>query len=180
MANSVIRGFAVMLIGVLLLFWSESVVHLLIRVLGAAFLLPALVSLVNVYLSRWQGNMFPKVLVAIVDLGSVAFGVWLLVSPAGFVNLVVKILALLLLLFAVYRVALLVMAQKVCAVSLWMYIVPLVLVVASIMLFVSTFSMLATLSVLFGIVVTVSGLSDILTSLLLRKRQNGSGMAIVK
>lgn len=180
MANSVIRGIAVMLIGVLLMFWSENLVNLFIRLLGVAFLLPALVSLVNVHFSHWQGGVFPKVLVTLVDLGSMAFGIWMLVSPAGFVTLLVKVLALLLLLFAVFRMVLLAMAQRVCAVSLWMYLFPLMLVVASIVLFVSTFAVLETFSFLFGIVAALSGLSDIVMSVLLKKRQGSAGTALVK
>ena len=180
MANSVIRSISIMLIGFLLIFWSDSVVGVLIRVMGAAFFLPALVSLVNVCVARSQGGAFSKILISIIDVGSMAFGLWLMIAPSGFETLFVKLIAVLLLLFAVYQIVMMVLAQKRCSVSAWMYIVPLLLVVASIMLFTSSFRPLEALSVIFGVVAVASGISDLIISLKLRKNVKSSGSDIIK
>lgn len=174
MANSVIRSIVVMLIGLLMIFWNESVVGLIIRVVGVAFLLPALPSIVNLYFSRGQGERYVRLLISVIDVGSISFGLWLMISPASFEALFVKLLALLLLLFAVYQLAMVVMAQKRYIVSWWMYVVPLVMIVAAITLFLSSFRPLATLSVIFGFVALVSGVSDLIISLKLNRGRGSS------
>ena len=92
MTNGLVRSIVVMLTGLLLIFCSDSVVGWLIRIVGVAFFLPALVSAINIYITRAQGEMFPKVLITIIDVGSMAFGLWLMVAPASFETLFVKIL----------------------------------------------------------------------------------------
>ena len=180
MTNGLVRSIVVMLTGLLLIFCSDSVVGWLIRIVGVAFFLPALVSAINIYITRAQGEMFPKVLITIIDVGSMAFGLWLMVAPASFEILFVKILALLLLLFAVYQVSVLAMAHRRRSIPVWMYIAPLLLVVASVVLFTSSFKPLETLSVVFGIAAVVSGVSDLIILLKLRKGKETSGTDVVK
>ena len=49
MTNNVIRSVAIMLLGLVLIFMSDGAMALLIRLIGAAFFLPALVSIINLY-----------------------------------------------------------------------------------------------------------------------------------
>jgi uncharacterized membrane protein HdeD (DUF308 family) len=61
-----------------------------------------------------------------------------------------------------------------------MYIAPLLLVIASVVLFTSSFKPLETLSVVFGIAAVVSGVSDLIILLKLRKDKETSGIDVVK
>ena len=63
--NGIIRGLAIMLVGLLLMFMSDSAMPLLIRVTGAVFFLPALVSMVNLYITRGETAMLPKILISL-------------------------------------------------------------------------------------------------------------------
>ena len=108
MVNNVVRSIAVMLVGCLLVFMSESAISLLTRIVGAVFFLPALVSLVNLYVSRKDAALLPKVLISVIDIGSMAFGIWIMVVPATFQSVFVKLLAVILLIYAVYQVVMLV------------------------------------------------------------------------
>ena len=81
MLNNVIRSIAIMLIGLVLIFMSDSAMILLVRLTGAAFFLPALVSIINLYVSRSESGVIPKVLISVIDVGSMAFGVWLMMAP---------------------------------------------------------------------------------------------------
>ena len=122
MSNGVIRSIAIMLVGLLLIFMNVDGARLLIRVLGVAFFLPALVSMVNLYISRAQGKMLSKVLIAVINVGSMAFGLWLMVAPTAFEDAFVKLMAALLLLFAVYQIVVIAVEQKKQVVPAWIYI----------------------------------------------------------
>ena len=174
MAKNVIRSVLVMLLGLVLIFMSESAMTLLIRVVGVAFLLPALVSIINLYVSRAESGIISKVLISVIDVGSMAFGVWLLASPAYFENIFMKLLAILLVIFVVYQLIMIVAAQRYSVVPFAMYIAPLVLIVFAVILFSVKMSSTSTSSILFGVCALLAGISDLL--ILLKLKENSSKM----
>ncbi len=171
MGNSVIRSVAIIVIGLLLIFWSESVAGLFIRVVGATFFLPALVSIVRVMKSAADEGTFSKTLVSIVDVGSMAFGLWLMIAPASFEILFVKLIAALMLLFALYQAFMILFALKAASLSAWLLVMPLALVVAAVLLFTLNVRPLEILSVVFGAVAIVSGIMDLVLTFRLRKKR---------
>ena len=168
--NGIIRGLAIMLVGLLLMFMSDSAMPLLIRVTGAVFFLPALVSMVNLYITRGETAMLPKILISLINIGCMAFGLWLMILPETFMNLFTTLLAVLLFVFALYQVIVLVAAHRRMQVSWGMIVAPLLLIVASIIMFTVSFDDAATVSVVVGICAVVAGLSDIVISLSVRKK----------
>lgn len=185
MTNNVIRSVAIMLIGLVLIFMSDSAMTMLIRIVGAAFFLPALVSIINLYVSRSESGIVPKVLISVIDVGSMAFGVWLMAAPSHFESVFVKLLALILLVFAVYQVIMIVSAQRYSLVPAAMYIAPLLLVVAAVVLLSVSIDSSSTISIIFGISALVSGISDLLICLKLRegnarRLSSGKGNAVQK
>ena len=168
--NGIIRGLAIMLVGLLLMFMSDSAMPLLIRVTGAVFFLPALVSMVNLYITRGETAMLPKILISLINIGCMAFGLWLMILPETFMNLFTTLLAVLLFVFALYQVIVLVAAHRRMQVSWGMIVAPLLLIVASVIMFTVSFDDAATVSIVFGMCAVVAGLSDIVISLSVRKK----------
>ena len=179
MITGVVRSIVVMLTGVLFIFWSESVANVFIRMLGLFFFLPAFMSMVKIYLSKGRANAFSKLFVSAIDVGSMAFGLWLIIAPASFENLVVKFLAVVALLFAVFQVFTIFAARRNFAVSMWALLVPLLLVVVAVLLFTSSFRPLKALSVLFGATTVISGIFDLVISLKLARVSGRSGGDLV-
>lgn len=179
MTKKLIRSIAIMLFGLVLVFLSDGMVTVLIRLVGAAFFLPALVSIINLYVSRAESKIVSKVLISIIDVGSMAFGVWLMVSPSHFETVFVKLLAVMLLVFALYQIVVIVSAQRHTIIPVQMYIAPLLLVVAAIILFAVEFSSLSTISVIFGLSAFVAGLSDLILTIKL-KDTDGKRLSSVK
>ena len=165
MSTGVVRSIVVMLTGVMFIFWNESVANLFIRLLGFAFFLPAFVSMARVLLAREQVGVLAKTFVSLVDVGSMAFGLWLIVAPAGFETMVVKFLAVMALVFAVFQVYMVFVSRRNFALSWWTLLVPLLLIVGGVSLLLSPLRPLRVLSVLFGAVTFVSGLFDLVISL---------------
>lgn len=170
MVNNVIRSVAVMLLGLVLILMSESAMGLLIRLVGAAFFLPALVSIVNLYVPRSENKhgLFSKILITIINVGSMAFGVWLMVAPGDFEDTFIKLLAILLVAFALYQLIMVVAAQRHTTVPVPMYIAPMVLIVLAVILFSVENLSRPTCSILFGIGALVAGISDLVISLKLK------------
>lgn len=179
MLVGVIRSILIMLVGLLLIFLNVDGTRLLIRVLGAGFFLPALVSMVTLFVSRARGNKLARILISTINLGCMAFGLWLMVVPTSFEGLFVKLLAVLLSLFAVYQIVMIVSGQRRFRMPAWLYMMPLLLVVASIISFTVSCE-LATLSVAFGLLAVVAGISDLIIVITLKRKSNPSDTAIVK
>lgn len=165
MLNSVIRSAAMVLVGLLLLLMDNGAVILLVRLLGVAFFLPALVSVVNVWLSRAEGGLSSKMIVALVGVGSMAFGVVLIARPVLFEGIFVKLLALLLLLVAVYQMVVLLQVRRKISVGKVLFVVPLLLVVAAVVLLAVEFGNPRVMTMAFGVCALVAALWDIVVSL---------------
>lgn len=172
MTKNVIRSVLVMLLGLVLIFMSEGAMALLIRVVGAAFFLPALVSIINIYVSRADSGIISKVLISVIDVGSMAFGVWLMVAPLHFEDVFMKLLAMLLVVFAVYQLIMIVSAQRYSVIPFAMYVAPLVLIVFAVILFSVEISSTSTSSILFGVCALIAGISDLLILLKLKGGSN--------
>ncbi len=174
MSTGVVRSIVVMLVGIMFMFWSESVANMFIRALGVAFFLPAFVSIVRLYVSNVQQGTLSKLLVSTVDVGSMAFGLWLIISPAGFETMVVKLLAVIAVVFAVFQIVMVFAARRSFALSAWTLLVPALLLVGGVLLFTSSFRPLKALSVMFGIVAVLSGIFDLVISLKLGRADRDS------
>ena len=179
MSTGVVRSIVVMLVGIMFMFWSESVANMFIRALGVAFFLPAFVSIVRLYVSNVQQGTLSKLLVSTVDVGSMAFGLWLIISPAGFETMVVKLLAVIAVVFAVFQIVMVFAARRSFALSAWTLLVPVLLLVGGVLLFTSSFRPLRALSVMFGIVTVLSGIFDLVMSLKLGRADRDSDVDII-
>lgn len=174
MSTGVVRSIVVMLVGIMFMFWSENVANMFIRALGVAFFLPAFVSIVRLYVSNVQQGTLSKLLVSTVDVGSMAFGLWLIISPAGFETMVVKLLAVIAVVFAVFQIVMVFAARRSFALSAWTLLVPALLLVGGVLLFTSSFRPLKALSVMFGVVAVLSGIFDLVISLKLGRANRDS------
>ncbi|MBQ5895764.1 MAG: DUF308 domain-containing protein [Bacteroidaceae bacterium] len=185
MTKKLIRSVSIMLFGLVLVFLTADAVGWFIRLVGAAFFLPALVSIINLYVSRAESKMISKVLISIINVGCMAFGIWLMADPDYFQVVFVKLLAVMLLAFAVYQVVVMMAAQRHTVIPVYLYIAPLLLVVSAVLLFAVEFSSLSTVAVIFGLSAVVAGISDLLITLTLKdadskKLESSKGGAVQK
>lgn len=101
MNYSIIRCICALVIGVLLVAWPEAAILYLVITIGVLFLVPGLFSLSG-YLIRGKqdGSRFP-----IAGLGSLLFGLWLMIMPAFFVIPVLVLIAGIVVLFNPFTAA---------------------------------------------------------------------------
>ena len=175
MVNSVIRGLVVVLVGVLLVSMNGRALPVLVRLLGVVFFLPAFVSLVNLYMTRKGAPLLPLFMMSVINIGSIVFGACLMLFPVAFLELFVVLLALLLLCFSVFQLFVVLAVCK-AEKNRWALLsVPLLLAVVAVLMLFNPFGTISTASVVLGICVVLSGLSDIVITIL-GHRKTGSAI----
>ena len=108
MNYGMMRCISAVAIGVLLMVWPEAAIIYLVIAIGAMFFLPSLFSLVGYFMKgRQMGMYFP-----IISLGSLLFGLWLMVSPAFFVGILMYVLGAVLVFAGISQIASLLNARS--------------------------------------------------------------------
>lgn len=88
MNYSIVRCICAILVGVLLVAWSDAAAIYLVIAVGAMFLIPGLYAIINyLWKGRTQNMPFP-----LVSIGSGILGLWLMVMPAFFVSILMYVL----------------------------------------------------------------------------------------
>lgn len=169
--NSLLRSLSAILIGLLLIFLKDSVMPFMVRLVGVAFFLPALVSIVKMYSVRNAISSIHATLVSLIDLGSMLFGLWLIVSPVTFIELFVIMLAVVLLCFSVFQIYLVISSYGKAGLRRGLIATPLLLAVLSVVILANPFGTVSTAVVVLGVCAVVSGVSDILIYMLVRRNR---------
>lgn len=167
--NNVLRSFATVLIGILLIVMKDSAIHLLVRIIGVAFFVPALVSVLGIFMNKRNRLSAKDMMLSALDVCCMALGLWLIISPEMLVELLVVLLALALFCFSLFQL------YKVYALSKqvkgqWRYaVVPIALVVVSVIALALPGRTVSFVIMMIGVAAVVSGLSDIVISLVADK-----------
>lgn len=173
MLNVVVRSLCVIVIGVLMVVLRESFMPLIIQLIGAVFMLSGAISLFNIYILRKKGMStgFDTAVLGFVGVAGVLLGVWFLLSPAFFLSVLMTALGIMLLVAGFYQVANLLIAQKSVRVPFFMYIVPLLLIVAGVVVVADPFEVAGLPFLVVGVGAILSGASDLLSSAYIAARR---------
>ena len=123
MNYSLVRIVCALIIGLVLVLWPDVAVQYLVITLGVLFLIPGLISLISYFGSKPEEGVsrrFP-----IEGTGSLLFGLWLIIMPAFFADVLMFLLGFILILGGVQQIASLSMARRWTIVPGAFYVVPL-------------------------------------------------------
>ena len=128
MNYSIIRCICALVLGVLLVAWPEAAILYLVITIGALFLVPGLFSVFG-YLTRGKQNgmSFP-----IAGLGSLLFGLWLMIMPAFFVGILMYVLGAVLVLAGISQIVNLSAARSWTVVPGGFFVVPVLVLIAGV------------------------------------------------
>ena len=109
---ALVSSLCALVIGILLVVRPDIAVNYLIIAIGALFLIPGLVGMLS-YFSVWKTKSFDKNqwYIPLVALGSIFLGVWLILSPSFFVEILMYVLGVLLVLGGIGQLANLIAAR---------------------------------------------------------------------
>ena len=102
MRSDFVRNLVIIFVGMLLVFMNTSTMPLL--VVGVVFFVPAFISLANLFFARPGLTAVGVTFSTLINVGSMAFGLWLVLSPEVFMDLFLKLIAVALFLAAAYRI----------------------------------------------------------------------------
>ena len=166
MNYGMMRCVSAIAIGVLLMAWPEAAILYLVIAIGAMFFLPSLFSLVGYFMKgRQLGMYFP-----IVSLGSLLFGLWLMVSPAFFVGILMYVLGVVLVFAGISQIANLLAARNHTEVSFGYFVLPVLILLAGIVVLVNPFAAVAIPFVILGVSSTVYGITELFKIYRFRKK----------
>ena len=160
MNYSIIRCICALVIGVLLVAWPEAAILYLVITIGVLFLVPGLFSVFG-YLIRGKqdGSRFP-----IAGLGSLLFGLWLMIMPAFFVGILMYVLGAVLVLAGISQIVNLSAARS------WT-VVPVLVLIAGIVVLFNPFTAAAVPFIILGVSSIVYGLSDLINIIRFRQKK---------
>lgn len=158
--DTVLRSTFAIVLGLVLILWPEAAINYLVIIIGVLFLIPGILSLIN-YFSA-QGKDAPNTRsFPIEGAGSILFGLWLIIMPTFFVNILMYILGALLILAGILQIQSLIKARKWTTVSLGYYIVPALILIAGIVVLGNPFGVIANTFIFLGAVSLLYGISEL-------------------
>ena len=164
---SMMRCVSAIAIGILLMVWPEAAILYLVIAIGAMFFLPSLFSLVGYFMKGRQAGMyFP-----IVSLGSLLFGLWLMVSPGFFVGILMYVLGAVLVFAGISQIAGLINARAYAVVPFGFYVMPVLVLLAGLVVLVNPFAVAAIPFIILGVSSTVYGITELINLYKFRKKE---------
>ena len=167
MNYGMMRCISAVAIGVLLMVWPEAAIIYLVIAIGAMFFLPSLFSLVGYFMKgRQLGMYFP-----IISLGSLLFGLWLMVSPAFFVGILMYVLGVVLVFAGISQIANLLNARSYAVVPLGYYVMPVLILLAGIVVLANPFAAASVPFIILGVSSAIYGITELINIYKFRKKE---------
>lgn len=156
MNYSLVRIVCALLIGLVLVVWPDAAVQYIVRIIGILFLIPGCIVLIGYFGTKQEPGVprrFP-----IEGVGSLLFGLWLVIMPDFFTGILMFLLGFILVLGGVQQIASLAAARRWMPVPIGFYVVPVLILIAGI---ISLFNPSGVFMII-GISSIVYALSDLL------------------
>lgn len=168
MNYSVIKGICAVIMGVLLVTWPEAAILYLVIALGVMFFIPGAVAVLNYLLKgRQMGAMFP-----IVSIGSLLFGLWLMISPAFFVGILMYVLGAVLVFAGISQIMQLLKARGWTQVAYGYYVMPALILIAGLVVLLNPFAAATVPFIILGVSSIVYGITDIINGIRFSKKED--------
>ena len=166
MNYSMARCVSAIAIGLLLMMWPEAAILYLVIAIGDMFLLPSLISLINYFKKRdEQKGYFP-----IVSLGSLLFGLWLMISPAFFVGILMYLLGAVLVFAGISQIVGLLDARSYANVSTGFMVMPVLILLSGLLVLVNPFAAASVPFIILGVSCTVYGVTELINFYKFRRK----------
>lgn len=165
--NMWIRSIFSLLIGILLVAYPGTASIYFVMLIGAMFLIPGIISIFNYLLNKQATRSFP-----IGGLGTLLFGLWLLITPGMFVTILMYMLGAVLVLAGMNMIVGLVNMRKHTPVSAGFYIVPLLVLIAGIVVLFNPFKTAELPFIVLGVSAVVYGVSGMFNAYRFRRFRN--------
>lgn len=174
MNYAIIRCICALVIGVLLVAWPDAAIIYLVITIGVLFLVPGLFSVFGFLTrNRQVGAAFP-----IVGLGSLLFGLWLMIMPAFFVGILMYVLGAILVLAGINQMVNLSAARSWTVVPVAFFVVPVLVLVAGIVVLFNPFTVATVPFIVLGVSSIVYAVADLVNIIRFRRTKDSGFVEI--
>lgn len=154
------RALAALIIGVLLVMYPNEIGNYFIIIIGVVFLVPSIISLITHFFVNTKSANNSRL--PIESIGSLLFGLWLMITPGFFADLLTYLLGFILIMGGVQQVASLLAARKWSKVSGGFFVVPILILLAGIFALLNPGGVRSTAFIIIGVASIVYALNDLL------------------
>lgn len=158
-----------LIVGILLVAMPGVAAIYLVITIGLLFLLPGLVGIVSYFVALHRGETTGRSLFPIVAVGSILFGLWLIIMPAFLIEVIMYILGILLVLAGLYQLSTFVSMRTYTPVAFGWYIIPVLVFVAGLVILFNPFQAAEIPFILLGCAFIVYSVTDIIRLFKCRK-----------
>ena len=168
--KSILRSVFAVVLGLMLVLWPDNALDILVIAMGALFLAAGVVT-IAAYFAR-DKSLYPNVRFPIEGAGSFLLGLLLVVAPKFFVGILMIVLGIVLAIAGLQQIAMLFSARKWTEVSIYFYIVPVLVTVCGIIVLFNAQAVAQSILILSGVTCIVYGIAGLVNELRFRKQTN--------
>ena len=161
MNYSLIRILFALVIGLVLVLWPNTAASYIVITVGVAFLIPGVISLFG-YFGRKKSEDGVSPRFPIEGVGSLLFGLWLIVMPEFFADVLMFLLGFILIMGGVQQIASLSMARRWTPVPGIFYLVPSLILIAGVIALFNPTGVRSTAFIIIGITSIVYAVSELI------------------
>lgn len=156
---SLMRIICALIIGLLLVLFPAQAGEYFVLTLGVVFMVPSLIGLISYLVQKPENRRrFP-----IEAVGSLLFGLWLVIMPDFFADLLTFVLGFILVMGGVQQIASLMVARSWMKVPGGFYVVPLLILIAGVVALFNPTGVRSTAFIIIGVTCLVYALSELVT-----------------
>lgn len=174
--NNWFSALVMCVIGVILIVMHNrvDVLSTIIVILGIALILPAIFSICKLGFRRKDEVERPvSVSVVVSSLAACALGIWMVFQPTFFAGFFTYFFAILLVVYGLFRIIMLLMLNRYFYTSFWLYVIPLLIMVAGIVILCTDIRTINEIVVLImGISLVASAVNYVIESIATKPRIN--------
>lgn len=175
-SNSFLRTICALIIGLVLVMFPNEAGDYFVITIGVVFLIPALLSIIGYFaMSAEERRRLP-----IEGIGSLLFGLWLIIMPGFFADLLTFVLGFILVLGGVQHIASLSAARRWMPVRVGFYIIPVLILIAGLVALFNPTGVRSTAFIIIGISSLVYAASELLNWFKFTRRRPKTPDASVK
>lgn len=167
-----LRGVSALLLGILLVFWSQSAVQYLIMAVGCLFLIPGIFSLIASFRASSKSGSTQFGWSQVLGVGSILFGLCLIISPVFFEKSLMYALGVIVTFAGLSELIQLVAARQWSRVPMGFYVTPVLVMLTGIFILFNPVESANIPFVILGVCCMVYGLSDMVNVIKFRRRNN--------
>ena len=176
-----VRSLITAAIGILLLALREQAMPFIVMCLGVLFMLPGIFTLALFLIPKLRRNSTSgssAVIIPIMAIGSLMLGLWMFLQPSFFVTIIMWILGAVMIIMGGTQIVSLLMAKKRVKVSLFLFFLPLLILLTGAIVLLNPFEAASVPFVILGVGAIVTALSDMINTLFLKFTRKGNRVEV--